>query len=480
MKKKFITNLALLISLNLLIKPFWIFGIDLKVQNMVGASDYGFYITLFSFSFLLNILLDIGITNYNNRNISRHKQLLSKYLSNIVVLKFILAIVYFIISFSIALIIGYSSDQLYLLAFLVFNQFLISFTLYLRSNISGLQLFRTDSLLSVLDKTIMIIICVVLLYGNVTETPFKIEWFVYAQTAAYLLTSVIIFMIVLAKSDFLRLRIDITFLRVIFRQSLPYALLVLLMAFYNWSGLVILERIVDNGSEQAGIYAQGNRLLDAVSMFGFLFASLLFPMFSRMIKENESVNQLLSLSALLLIIPSIILAIGSLCYRNEIMEFLYHELHTNSANIFSILMFSFVGIGVTYIFGSLLTANGSLKQLNTLAGIGVIINLSLNIILIPRYNALGLAIANLITQAYMAIAQLILAVIKFKININVSIIARIVLLIITVLAVTHFSKELPFNWILNLVIAMFVSISLAIISRLISIKALYDIIRSNE
>jgi len=46
MKRKFITNLALVIFLNLLVKPFWIFGIDRTVQNVVGAESYGLYFSL--------------------------------------------------------------------------------------------------------------------------------------------------------------------------------------------------------------------------------------------------------------------------------------------------------------------------------------------------------------------------------------------------------------------------------------------------
>ncbi len=66
MKKHFITNLALLILLNLLIKPFWFFGIEVGVQNRVGEEMYGFYFSLFNFAFILNILLDLGINNFNN------------------------------------------------------------------------------------------------------------------------------------------------------------------------------------------------------------------------------------------------------------------------------------------------------------------------------------------------------------------------------------------------------------------------------
>ena len=70
MLKKFLKNIALVLFLNLLIKPFWILGIDRTVQNVVGVADYGFYYSIFSFSFLLNILLDFGITNFNNKNIA--------------------------------------------------------------------------------------------------------------------------------------------------------------------------------------------------------------------------------------------------------------------------------------------------------------------------------------------------------------------------------------------------------------------------
>lgn len=102
MQKKFVTNLILLIVLNLLIKPFWIFGIDRTVQNMVGAESYGFYFSLLNFTLLLNMIPDLGITNYNNRNIARHTQLLNKHLANVSGLKIILATVYAIISMIVA------------------------------------------------------------------------------------------------------------------------------------------------------------------------------------------------------------------------------------------------------------------------------------------------------------------------------------------------------------------------------------------
>jgi len=205
MQRKFLTKLGLLLSLNLLIKPVFIFGIDRNIQNIVGVGDYGFYLVIFNFSFLFNILLDLGITNFNNRNIAQNQQLLNKHFSGIVLLKLVLSFVYVFVTFIIALILKYNIEQFKLLGFLCFNQFLLSFILYLRSNISGMLWFKTDSVLSVLDRLLMILFCGTLLYGNVTEHAFRIEWFVYAQTAAYLITAFIALIIVMKKAHFIRL-----------------------------------------------------------------------------------------------------------------------------------------------------------------------------------------------------------------------------------------------------------------------------------
>ena len=112
MQRKFLTNLGLLLSLNLLIKPIFIFGIDRNIQNIVGVGDYGFYLVIFNFSFLFNILLDLGITNFNNRNIAQNNHLLNKHFSGIVLLKFVLTLFYVLVTFLIAFILKYNIEQL--------------------------------------------------------------------------------------------------------------------------------------------------------------------------------------------------------------------------------------------------------------------------------------------------------------------------------------------------------------------------------
>ncbi len=477
MKRKFITNLALVIFLNLLVKPFWIFGIDRTVQNVVGAEQYGFYFALFNFSLILNMLLDLGITNFNNRNIAQNSHLLNKHFSNIILLRLALGVVYFVITITVAWIWKYQWNQIKLLIFLVFNQFLASFLLYLRSNLAGLHLFKTDSVISVLDRTLMIIICGILLWGNVTHTPFKIKWFVFAQTAAYSITAFIAFLLVLFRSGKIKLKFDLQFALVILKQSYPYAILALLMGSYNRFDAILLERLLGDGSLQAGIYAQAFRILDAASMFALLFAGLLLPIFSKMIKQNEAIAQLTQLSFILIVVPALIVAITSAFYSTEIMELLYHRHVSSSADIFSILMFGYIPIATTYIFGTLLTANGSLKQLNIMAGIGMALNVALNLIMIPRLQALGSAIASLITQSLTAIIQVLIAYKIFKLRINYKLLILLLIFASGVVLLGIISKDLPYNWIVSLGIMVSLSFVLAFSIGLIKIKNIYKIIK---
>jgi hypothetical protein len=96
-----------------------------------------------------------------------------------------------------------------------------------------MQLFKTDSIISVLDRLLMIVICSFLLWGHVTDTPFKIKWFVFAQTAAYSITAAISFFLVMVHTGKIHFKFEPQFSLAILKKSYPYAILILLMGLYN-------------------------------------------------------------------------------------------------------------------------------------------------------------------------------------------------------------------------------------------------------
>ncbi len=407
MQKKFISNLVLIVVLNLLVKPLAIFGIDAAVQNRVGAEEYGMYFSILNFTYLFNILADLGINNFTTKNIAQYPHIASRYIGKLFSFRLILFAFYAIVTLSIGIGIGYRGDELNILYVLIFNQLLITFVAYFRSHFGGLHLFKTDAILSVLDRLLLIIICGSVLISTTSGQVFQIEWFIWIQTICYGLTFIIAFILLVRKIGLPKIKFNWIFSMAILRQSYPYALMILLMMVYTRTDSVMLERIHPNGKFEAGVYAQGFRLFDAFFMFGMIFTNLLFPIFSRLLKiKRESVFVIVNTSRNLLVGGAILLAF--ICFQNAefILNFIYRNNVNESILSFQWLMWSFIGVCLSFIYGTLLTANGNMKFMNQLSIVGIVLNIILNALLIPTYGAAGSAFATLITQSFTALIQM--------------------------------------------------------------------------
>ena len=471
MRKFFVTNLFFLLTLNILIKSFWILGIDRGIQNAVSAQEYGVYFALLNFTFLFNILLDFGITNYNNRMIARHTNLLKKYFARIIPLKILLSVLYMLVVIVSGLCLGYDCWQTKMLFWMCLTQVLSSFISYFRSNITSLMLFKTDSIISVLDRFLLIVVCGFMLWNSRLRQNFSIERVVYAQFLTMLITFLVALSVCLAKTGFVRMKWNKAFGFLLLRDGLPFAVLGLLMACYNKMDSVMLLSLVDDNGKSSGIYASGFRLVDSANLVSYLFSVILLPLFSKMIKENRKITDVMGAAFhLLLIITTAFVAI-SLLYSRELMELLYNKHIEESAEVYRWLSFCFVPISMTYIFGTLLTANGSLKYLNIIAGLGMLMNIGLNFILIPLFQQNGAAITSLITQTVTAALQAWLALKIFKVKFDWKYCLKIVFYVFAVaVAAVAVRYALSASWIVKTAVSLVLFVVMAFAVRILSFK----------
>jgi len=94
MKREFLLNIAFLLGINLIIKPLYLFGIDRSVQNIAEQGEYGLYFELFNFTFLFQILNDLGIQAYSNRYVAQHPDRVGIFFSETISLKLILGLLF--------------------------------------------------------------------------------------------------------------------------------------------------------------------------------------------------------------------------------------------------------------------------------------------------------------------------------------------------------------------------------------------------
>lgn len=480
--RKLLSGLFWVLLLNVLIKPFWILGIEVGVQNAVGAAEYGFYIDIFNLAYIFNILLDVGVTNFNTRNIAQHPQLITKHFSGLLSIKALLLGLYMAVTFTVGLLKGYASREFLLLALLSFNQFLNSLILYLRSNFEGLMLFRWDSVISILDRAVMILICGGLLWLP-GHAAFRIEYLAYAQTAAYLVTALAALAVLAPHVRPLRLRFDRPFAIAILRQSLPFALLVLLMASYNRIDPMLLKDLASNGTGtfEAGIYSGAFRLLDALTMVAYLVSVPLLPVFSRLCKEAEKARaakgELAATTRMvfsLMMVFAITASVTCSSLSDWLMQLLYRDHAEQYARVFRVLIYGLIPISVTYVFGTLLTASGKLRQLNLLAAITLCVNIAANLLLIPRLGAVGSAWASLAAQSFMGAAQLVLALRIFNMRPTWGYILKLAFFTLTIVSVNLGTAV----WGIRLATVAITALAMALLLRLIDPSEIKSILKN--
>ena len=493
MQNRFIKNIIFLLFLNLLVKPFWILGIDREVQNLLGDASYGTYQALFNFSYLFYILLDLGITNFNSRAVAQDPKNLSKHFGGLTEIKLLLGLLYACVIFVVGYFCGYNEGlKLKLLFWCGLNQILLSFILFLRSNIQGLLLFKQDSILSVFDRVLAIVImCLVLWSGWFPRERFNAIWYLQAQTLAYICTLLFALTVVLRHAENISFKINIQFFKEILKQSLPFALLVLLMSVYSRIEPVLLERLLDDKGIQAGIYSRAYRLFDAGNNISNLFAIMLLPMFTATIKNKPELNNLIKTSFNVIVAMAGIVLVLCVFFNHEIMQMMYNpeEAETHAAyylrinqyaKVFPLLMGSFFCLSTTYVFGTLLTANGSLKQLNIVAAAGVVINILLNLIIIPRFQAFGAACTSLFVQTFTALLQYLLAKRILHFNMGRRYWFHIFLFAGTIILVTFLIKQLNINWIIGFCLAFAINCGAIFFTRLLRFQEIASLVLPKE
>jgi O-antigen/teichoic acid export membrane protein len=412
--RKTIPNILLLIAVNLLVKPFWLFGIDRVVQNQLGESVFGLYFTLFNFSMFFQILNDFGIQNFNSRHIAREPHTLKDYLPSLLTGKFVLSAGYLIVSIAVFLALGYSwQAHGHMLVLLLINQVLISLIFYLRSNLTGLHMFRIDAMFSVLDKLLMILFMGSILYFNFLGIELNITNFILSQTIAFSINAVLLIITVVSLSGIGSFRVNKGLVVRVLKESFPFALSIFLMSIYLRMDTIMIERLLKGeGAYAAGIYAQSFRIIDALNMIGILFANVLLPTYSKALKEGKDLSGLVWRSVswmAVIVIPvtAVIAATGQ-----PIIDWLYVNNPIASGRVLSILIFSFTAYCFMHIFSSLLTAAGKLKLLNSVFAFGILLNLVANFILIPRFGPVGAAITTACSE-WIVLAVIAVAAYQF-------------------------------------------------------------------
>jgi O-antigen/teichoic acid export membrane protein len=346
--------------------------------------------------------------------------------------------------------------------------FLSTLFIFLRGTIAGMGYYRVDSLLSVCDKVLMIFIIGYFVWVSSHQEQFDISTFIYGQGVAYLLSCVFALLFLYNKLEIRNHKLTFEYVMDIVKWSSPYILVMLLMTSYNRLDGVMLGKMLNDNNFQAGVYATAFRFYDAANMIGYLFAALLLPMFAANIHNLEILKNLKEIGLRYVVISAVLIIVSIMFYGKDILSVLFDNITDEFVIVLYILMLSYFMVAVAYIFGTLLVASGKIKKLNIVFGIGLLTNIILNLLLIPKYQAIGAASATLATQSLVLVGQVMLVKSELNIDNKADEYMKSFFFILLSIAVFYTCSHIfLMNWIYNLAFSLIFCLLLSFVLKIV-------------
>jgi len=209
--------------------------------------------------------------------------------------------------------------------------------------------------------------------------------------------------------------IDFDFWKDLIRLSIPIGLINVLIIVYFSVNTVMISFI--KGDEAVGIYSASYKLVEAIKFIPGMFVLAVFPVMSYFHKFSlKNLKKTLIKSIQYMCIIALPIAVGTTVVAHKIIFLLWGENFLQAVLALKILIWVSALSFVTTIINYFLIAINKQKISIYIIGTSLILNIFLNIALVPKFSYIGASIAVLLSQ--IAVLCLTVSYLYFHLKIN--------------------------------------------------------------
>ncbi|KKQ40678.1 MAG: Membrane protein involved in the export of O-antigen and teichoic acid [Candidatus Magasanikbacteria bacterium GW2011_GWA2_37_8] len=200
-----------------------------------------------------------------------------------------------------------------------------------------------------------------------------------------------------------KLHFIINWLRVkeLFIKGLPFVLFTLVVSLYSRIDMVMLKFM--QGYDMVGWYGTAYKIYDVANIFPvILFIPAMFPVLSRVFNSESTENLRIFFNKLIRILfsSSLILSLFFIFFAPIIVSRFFPPSFLPSVLAMRILILTLVISSLSILFSNLLIIQNKEKTTLKLVIISCVVNVVLNLILIPKYSLYGAAWATVIAEMF--------------------------------------------------------------------------------
>jgi O-antigen/teichoic acid export membrane protein len=359
------------------------------LARYLGTGNFGIYSFIFAYLEFFSIIVDLGTSKILVKEFSRDQENKNLIFGNAIILRAALSLIAVFLAYLVIVFLNYPLNTKFLV-FIASFSFLLSFnglySLVFQANLKMEYPVMAD----VLNNLIKVGVFLWLIFIKAS-----LLWFIVASVFIHLPG---LFFIVILSRRFVRpeFKLDFTVWRRLFTQSWPIALTAAFIMVYVRIDQLMLFQM--KGADAVGNYAAVVRLTEIFNIIPSAFMTSAFPLLAAYFLVSKlKLEKAYELSFKYMSVLVMPIAVGICILSEPIIRLIYGEQFINAAPAFSILIWSeiFVFLGVVHV--NVLIAVGLQKLDFIFTSTGAIVNVILNLLLIPRYGIVGASVATVIS-----------------------------------------------------------------------------------
>ena len=365
------------------------------IARALGPADLGKYYFAISFTTIFAIISDLGLTSVLTREIAKYHNQANRLLGSILTLKIPLILINIVAVILFSRFFNYSPLLNTLIYLSLICTILDSFTATFFSVSRGFHNLAFESVSSVIYQIVVLISGLIIL-----KIDLGLRFLMIGLVAASIFNFFYSTIVVWRKWGLdLKPKFDPKLVKLVIKIALSFGLFAIFQKIYTYLDSVLLQMLA--GDYFVGIYQIAFKIINALQFLPLAFTASLYPAMSNYwAKNREQLIITFERAMNYLIIISLPIAIGIFSLADKVV-LLFKTGYASAVLPLQISMTALLFLFIAFPVGSLLNACDK-QFVNTVnMAITMIVSIVLNLILIPRWQAVGASLTVVLTNILM-------------------------------------------------------------------------------
>ncbi len=367
---------------------FW----TIAIARYLGVNDYGILSFAISFTVLLGMGTDIGMSTFATREISKDRSKTHKFINNVLPFKIILSIALFIVTALILILLGYNKLTIEVALIISIETIFICMIKFIGGVFQAYENQKINSIGEMIAAILLLIFTFIVI---------MFDWGLIGVALSYALAYLIflLHMIFNMNKSFgiPKFEWDFKFWKETAIKSIPFGLSIFFYTVYFSIDIVMIQMMA--GDYATGLYNSAYKIVSVFAAFYVIYQYVIFPLMSKLYAEN---TDLLKLSfeqafkySLLILLP---ISIGVYFYSPYIINLIYSSQYALASPAMQILIWTVVFLFINGVATSLLNSIGKEVSVTKIYLVAAIFNIVLNYLTIPVWSYIGASVTTVLSE----------------------------------------------------------------------------------